>query len=53
MVNTVSLFLADNLSEALVAGVKGFALVSRILVIFLQILLQDSSTKVGSHLKAL
>ncbi|KAK2568145.1 Tyrosine-protein kinase BAZ1B [Acropora cervicornis] len=43
----------DNLSDALVTGAKGFPLLSRILVNFLQILLQDSSTKgeeLGLHL---
>ena len=40
-------FLVDNLSQALVAGNEGFPLLSRILFIFLQILLQDRSTKVN------
>jgi len=35
----------DNLSQALVAGNEGFPLLSRILFIFLQILMQDRSTK--------
>ena len=36
----------DYLSEALVGGRQGFSLLSQILVIFLQILLQERSTKV-------
>jgi len=35
----------DNLSQALVSGNEGFPLLSKILFIFLQILLQDGSTK--------
>ena len=42
-------FLVDNLSQALVAGNEG-SLLSRILFIFLQILLQDRSTKVSLEL---
>ncbi|XP_068702379.1 tyrosine-protein kinase BAZ1B-like isoform X2 [Montipora foliosa] len=42
-----------NLSDALITGPKGFSLLSKILVVFLQILLQDSSTEgeeLGLHL---
>lgn len=35
----------DNLSQALISGEEGSPLLSKILVIFLQILLQDGSTK--------
>ena len=40
-------FLVENLSQALVSGNEGFPLLSKILFIFLQILLQDRSTKVS------
>lgn len=40
-------FLVDNLSQALIAGNEGFPPLSRILFVFLQILLQDRSTKVS------
>ena len=50
--HSVCILLADNLSQALVSGNEGFPLISRILVVFLQILLQDRSTKVSPEKKS-